>query len=259
MTQRSSKFVQCPVWTRRTPHSTWGAGEQPHGCVPCCLLCLTQFSWCEGTMLGTPLETTLSVANRTQQGNVHVRVLPAQPVLLHVETKHVEKAAGAHSSSAWSCNLTRRLGIMAVAAAEQALSCHFSQHSDWLLFVYAHQKNGCRMLTGTHRGPFWCAPTKLFLSLGWVADGWVLLLWVFFPLQKRCWLFLLAGVPGAFRSLSPDRKGMVWNCIDALDFLHCFLLNSWAKSDGGRYCITGPVFSMQFLRFTACLCMLESK
>lgn len=52
---------------------------------------------------------------------------------------------------------------------------------------------------------------------------------------------------------------MVWNCIDALDFLHCFLLNSWAKSDGGRYCVTGPVFSMQFLRFTACLCMLESK
>lgn len=189
----------------------------------------------------------------------HVRVLPAQPVLLHVETKHVEQAAGAHSSSPWSCGLARGLGIMAVAAAEQALSCHFSQHSDWLLFVYAHQKNGCRMLTGTHRGPFWCAPTQLFLSLGWVADGWVLLLWVFFPLQKRCWLFLLAGVPGAFRSLSPDRKGMVWNCIDALDFLHCFLLNSWAKSDGGRYCVTGPVFSMQFLRFTACLCMLESK
>lgn len=52
---------------------------------------------------------------------------------------------------------------------------------------------------------------------------------------------------------------MVWNCIDALDFLHCFLLNSWAKSYGGRYCVTGPVFSVQFLRFTACLCMLESK
>lgn len=52
---------------------------------------------------------------------------------------------------------------------------------------------------------------------------------------------------------------MVWNCIDALDFLHCFLLNSLAKSYGGRYCVTGPVLSVQFLRFAACLCTLESK
>lgn len=46
---------------------------------------------------------------------------------------------------------------------------------------------------------------------------------------------------------------MDWNHTDAVDFLHCFLLNSWAESQEGTYRATGPVYSMQFLRFTACL------
>lgn len=149
-------------------------------------------------------------------------------------------------SCSWGPATSWRTGVITIA--NPALTHPLHQRLGWLLFVGGGKMKAKRRLACSVVSSEVC---RLYYFYLWAGE---LIIIIFFsPLPQRCWLFLLAGGPDAFRSLSPDRKGMDWNHTDAVDFLHCFLLNSRAKSQEGTYRAMGPVCSMQFLRFTACL------